>query len=261
MTVDEGRSLAGQKHGGPNQLIDISPTGGRRSLFEPAREFRIVDQRLVERGLEVTRRDRIDLETVLRPIGTHAAGQVLYGTLRGRIGRDPWTRELALHGCNVDDLAPAARDHVTRDGLTYIERARNIGGEQLLPFLDGKVLERRAELHTGIIDQDIDRTGISLDRLAPLLGGLGESYIEAGHRYLVPGGRQSRRGRIKLTRVAAVEDDFGAMFGKALREREANALRRAGYERPLARQCEQFKCHLATSCWLRTRKLTARATS
>jgi hypothetical protein len=46
MTVDEGRSLAGQKHGGPNQLLDISPTGGGYPLFEPARELRIIDQRL-----------------------------------------------------------------------------------------------------------------------------------------------------------------------------------------------------------------------
>jgi hypothetical protein len=34
----------------------------------------------------------------------------------------------------------------------------------------------------------------------------------------VSSGRQSRRGRVKLGRVTAVEDDFGAMFGKALRE-------------------------------------------
>ena len=135
---------------------------------------------------------------------------------------------------------------MTRNGLTDIERARNIGGEQLLPFLDGKVLERRAELHTGIVDQDIDRAGILLDRLDTVPGGLSLRHVEAGHRYLVPGGRQFRRGRIELAGVSPVEDDLGAVFGKALSEREANALRRAGDERPLARQFEQFKCHSAT---------------
>jgi len=68
----------------------------------------------------------------------------------------------------------------------------------------------------------------------------------------VPGGRQSRRGRIKLAGVAAVEDDFGAVFGEALCEREPDTLRRAGDERPLARQCEKLKCHVTTPCSLRT---------
>ena len=64
MAVDEGRSVAGQEDGGADQFVDVSPTAGRRPLFEPAREFWIVDQRLVERGLEVTRRDRIDLQPI-----------------------------------------------------------------------------------------------------------------------------------------------------------------------------------------------------
>jgi len=99
------------------------------------------------------------------------------------------------------------------------------------------------------------------DPLDAVLGGLRLRHIEAGHRYLMPGSRQFRRSRIKFACVAAVEDDFGAMFGKALCKREPDTLRRAGNERPLARQCEKFKCHLATSCWLRTRQFTARATS
>ena len=65
MSVDEGRRPAGEKHGGPDQLFDVAPAPRRCPLFEPAREFRIVDQRLVERGLEVTRRDRVDLQAVL----------------------------------------------------------------------------------------------------------------------------------------------------------------------------------------------------
>ena len=90
-------------------------------------------------------------------------------------------------------LPLAARDHVTGDGLADIERARNIGGEQLLPFIDGEILERRAELHAGIVDQDIDRTGIFSICLDTVPGGLRVRHVEAGHRYLVPGGRQSRR--------------------------------------------------------------------
>src|SRR5882672_7798057 len=64
MTVDEGRSLAGQEHGSSDQFVNISPAGRRCPLFEPVRKFRAIDQRLIERGLEVTRRDRVDLETI-----------------------------------------------------------------------------------------------------------------------------------------------------------------------------------------------------
>jgi hypothetical protein len=248
MAVDKGRRLAGQEHGGADQFLDIAPAAGRRPLFEPAREFRIVDQRLVQRGLEVARRDRIDLQAVLGPIGTHAAGQVLHRALGRRVGRDARPGQFALHRGDVDDLAPAAPNHVTGDGLTDIERARNIGGEQLVPFLDREILERRAELHAGIVDQDIDRAGISLNRLDTLLNGLRARHIEFGHRYLVPGGRQFRRRRSKLAAVAAVEDNFGAVFGKTSREREPDALRRTRDERPLAGQFEQFKCHVTTPC-------------
>ena len=104
MAVDEGRSLAGQEHGGADQFVDVSPTAGRRPLFEPAREFWIVDQRLVERGLEVTRRKRIDLETIFGPIGAHTAGQVLHRPLRSGVRRNARPREFALHGGDVDDL-------------------------------------------------------------------------------------------------------------------------------------------------------------
>jgi hypothetical protein len=74
-------------------------------------------------------------------------------------------------------------------------------------------------------------------------GCLRDGDVEAGHRYLVPGRRQFGRGRIKLAGVAAVEDDLGAVLGQALCEREPDALRRAGDQRPLAGQFEQFKCH------------------
>src|SRR5689334_22999107 len=55
VAVDEGRRLAGQEHGRTDQFLDIAPAGGRRPLFQPGRKFRVVDQRLVERGLEIAR--------------------------------------------------------------------------------------------------------------------------------------------------------------------------------------------------------------
>ena len=45
-------------------------------------------------------------------------------------------------------------------------------------------------------------------------------------------------GIVELACIAAVEDDLSTMFGEALGEREADALRRSGNERPLASQVE-----------------------
>lgn len=147
------------------------------------------------------------------------------------------------------------------DGLTDIERARNIGGEQQLPFLDRKVLQRRTELHAGVVDQNIDRTGLVLDRFDAVFGGLGLGHVETSHRYLVPGRRQSRRRGIELGCIAAVKNDFGAVLGKALRKRQTDTLRRAGNERPLAGQRKQFKCHMTIPAGIGREMLMARATS
>jgi hypothetical protein len=77
----------------------------------------------------------------------------------------------------------------------------------------------------------------------------------------VPGGRQLRRGRVELAGIAAIEDDFGAVFGKALRKREPDALRRAGDERPLPVSSNSSNAISISPCWLQGQKLTARATS
>ena len=61
--TSDGPTSDGKEHGGADQFVDVSPAARRRTLFEPAREFRIVDERLVERRSEVTRRGRIDLQT------------------------------------------------------------------------------------------------------------------------------------------------------------------------------------------------------
>jgi hypothetical protein len=88
-----------------------------------------------------------------------------------------------------------------------------------------------------------------------------EFFSKAGHRYLVSGGGQSRSCRLELACVTAVQDNFGTVFGKALRECEPDALRRAGDERPLARKFEQFKNHVKIPCCLKPPGLIAQATS
>ena len=61
-------------------------------------------------------------------------------------------------------LPRAARDHVPRHRLADVEDAGDIGAQQLLPVVGREILERRAELHAGIVDQDVDRPDFGLDR-------------------------------------------------------------------------------------------------
>src|SRR6185437_10479460 len=51
--VDERRCISGQKHRSADQLVDIAPARSWRPLFEPCREGGIINQRLVQRCLEI----------------------------------------------------------------------------------------------------------------------------------------------------------------------------------------------------------------
>src|SRR5690606_3584034 len=99
-----------------------------------------------------------------------------------------------------------------------------------------KILQRRAVLHAGIVDEDVDGADLcleSIDRPARRLvvGGVeGERVLRAE---VLRGGRQPGL-------VAAVEDDPGPGGGKPPGERMADPLRRAGDKGPLARQVEKL---------------------
>lgn len=64
------------------------PSVRRASLFQPCREFLAIDLSLIERRIEIARRDGVCLQAVLGPIGRHSARQVLHRALGCRIGRD-----------------------------------------------------------------------------------------------------------------------------------------------------------------------------
>jgi hypothetical protein len=123
---------------------------------------------------------------------------------------------------------------------------RNIGPEQLLPLLYGKILQRRTKLHAGIVDENIDRPDGPFDRGNPLADVLGDGHIETGHRNRVPGCGQACSGSLKLVALASVQNHGGAMLGEPSRDGEPDPLRRSRDERPLAGQIEQFECHGGT---------------
>jgi len=166
--------------------------------------------------------DRLD--PVRAPICTHAARQVADGPLGRGVGRDGWARELALHRGDIDDLATPPRNHPSRHGLAHEERTGDIRFEQLTPAFDGEILERRPELHPGIVDQDVDRADFGLD----LLDRAFRRHL-LGHVEGETGGARNRgSSSFELGAVAPVQHDSCAVFGQPLRQRKADALARAG---------------------------------
>ena len=98
-----------------------------------------------------------------------------------------------------------------------------------------EVLERRAELHPGVVDQDVDRAELGLDAGDAGGDGGGVGDVEGRGRGAGDGGG----GRSQAVGVAAVEHDRRAVDGEALGEREADALARAGDEGAAAGEVEE----------------------
>ena len=115
-----------------------------------------------ELGLEVARAQAVDLDAVLAPVDRHALGQHLHRALAGGVGRDAGATQLALHRADVDDLAALAPDHVARHRLADQEHAVEVGLHQLVPVGLGELLERRAALHAGVVDEDVDGADLAL---------------------------------------------------------------------------------------------------
>src|SRR5258708_5696902 len=115
VTVDEVRRIAGQEHGGADQVLHVTPAARRRAADQPARELGIVDERLGQFGLEVAWSEPIDLDVVLAPVDRHAFGQHLHRALARCVGGNVRSAQLALHRADVDDLAATAIDQVAPD--------------------------------------------------------------------------------------------------------------------------------------------------
>src|SRR5690606_24083151 len=108
---------------------------------------------------------------------------------------------------DIDDLAAAARDHMTRYGLADIEDRGQVGGNDLVEFFRRKGFEAGAELHSGIVDQDIDGADLVLDMRHRVVDTVAAGDVE-GHRIdRGAGGRKVLRGGAERDSVAGIEYD------------------------------------------------------
>ena len=97
-------------------------------------------------------------------VDRHALGQHLHRALARGVGRDARPAELALHRADVDDAAAVARDHAPRHRLADVEDAVEVGAHHACQSAS-RSPERRAALHAGVVDEDVDRAELGLDRV------------------------------------------------------------------------------------------------
>jgi hypothetical protein len=120
-------------------------------------------------------------------------------------------------------ILPRPRDHPPRHRLRHIEDARDIGPQQLVPLVVGEVLERRAELHPGVVDQDVDRPR-SLDLRHTARHSLGVGHVEDRDLRPVAGLAERRGHRIEPRGRAAVQDHLGAVRRETFGEGQPDPL-------------------------------------
>src|SRR5215210_5952516 len=58
-------------------------------------------------------------------------------------------------GAHVDDLAPALVRHVRQDRVDRVEGAVEVHLYDLVPVVDGELLERAVDVDPGVVDQDV----------------------------------------------------------------------------------------------------------
>jgi hypothetical protein len=122
-------------------------------------------------------------------------------------------------------MRPHLRLHAGDRGADRVKGRGQVDGDDLVPFLDGEILDRRDELDAGVVDENIDGAQ-RLFRIGDHGGDLGRlrhvgGVVEAFHAEIL-----LDAGALLLDRVLvaeAVDDDIGALLGEGAGIGEADA--------------------------------------
>src|SRR3954451_8086239 len=186
LTIHEVGRRRGQEDERTDQVLQLPPPPGRRSLLDPRTEFLVGHQRRVELRVEVSRPQPVDLDPGWAEVGTHTFGQLLQPAFGRGVRRNARPDRFTLHRADVDDLAAATRRHPPTDLAAHQERTGEIGADQLVPVLVGELGDRRPPLHPRIVDQDVDRPDLVLDRSNALRNSPRVRHIESARIHRPP---------------------------------------------------------------------------
>src|SRR5712691_8093413 len=151
-------SRRGQVHGQRRRLGRLAQAP-RRHLGEKALpRVRGGHGRARDVGVHVAGREAVDLYAVLGPLGGEASSESIYRRLARAVRGVAGHAEAAIHGADVDDLAPPARDHAGRYRARAAEHRREVGREHLIPLVVADVHRLLLERNAGVVDEDVDRT-------------------------------------------------------------------------------------------------------
>ena len=105
-----------------------------------------------------------------------------------------------------------------------------------------KSCKRRAALHAGVVDQDVDRADVGLDARHGRRHGVGVGGVEGAGVHRGTFCAQLRRGGFELGGVAPVQHHGRAGAGQPTCQRQPDAGAGAGDQRGLAAQVELLQC-------------------
>ena len=83
-------------------------------------------------------------------------GEARDAMLGGDIGRLERRGDQRVGRGGVDDASPLLGLHAGRRRLDRVERGREVDGDDGVPLIGRKLLDRRDELDAGVVDQDVD---------------------------------------------------------------------------------------------------------
>src|SRR5208282_3093055 len=137
-----------------------------------------------------------------------------------------------MGGGRIDDAAPFLRLHARNGGAYRVKRRREVDGDDRVPLLGRKFLDRRDELDAGVVDQNAERTHFAL--------GVGDHRLDL--RPFRHVGRVVERldaeflldlDALALDRrlvAKSVDDDVRPFFGESAGDGEPDAAGRTGDE-------------------------------
>src|SRR5262245_10065030 len=146
----------GQIHRQGRHLLGLADTARGNPREEPLADLGVRHGGPRNVRVHVARREAIDLDAVARPLGGKAPCEPAHRRLARAVGGVARHAQHAIHGTQVDDLAPAARDHARRHRPGAAEHRREVRHQHVVPFLVAHVERGLVERDAGIVDEDVD---------------------------------------------------------------------------------------------------------
>ena len=127
---------------------------------------------------DIARRDHVDGDALGGVLLRQRLGEADHAGLGGGVVRLAHLALLAVDRGDDDDAPEAARRACRRSPAGSGEHGVEVGADHRLPLLEGHAVEHAVAGDAGIVDQDVDRAELGLDRLDAGLAGGGVGDVE-----------------------------------------------------------------------------------